>query len=83
MFAFRRTLVRRRVLVNLKSEKAFRGVLWAKRGPLLVLRNAVLFEGRRTPVRVDGEVVLERNHVDFIQILPGQDAPASTPPPEE
>lgn len=69
MFAWRRTAVRRRVVVNL-SDKAFSGVLWAKRGPLLVLRDAELLEAGREPQRVDGEVVIERARVEFTQVLP-------------
>lgn len=69
MFAWRRTAARRRVLVNLKTDKAIAGVLWAKRGNLLVLRNAELLEGGRPPVKLDGEVVFERSNVDFLQVV--------------
>jgi hypothetical protein len=58
------------VVVNL-ADKAFRGVLWAKRGPLLVLRDAELLEAGREAVRVDGEVVIERARVEFMQVLAG------------
>lgn len=70
MFAWRRTAVRKRVVVNL-ADKAFSGVLWAKRGPLLVLRDAELMEAGRQPQRVDGEVVIERAKVEFTQVLAG------------
>lgn len=70
MFAWRRTAVRKRVVVNL-ADKAFRGVLWAKRGPLLVLRDAELLEAGREPQRVDGEIVVERARVEFMQVLSG------------
>lgn len=69
MFAYRRTAVRKRVVVNLTTEKAFRGVLWAKRGPLLVIRGAELLEPGADPRPVDGEVTVERSRVDFIQVL--------------
>lgn len=59
--------IRKSVVVNLKSGRAFRGVLWAKRGPLLVLKNATLIEGGAS-VPVDGEVVVERTEIDFIQV---------------
>jgi hypothetical protein len=68
VFAWRRTAVRKRVVVNQK-ERAFRGVLWAQRGPLLVLRDAELLEAGREPQRVDGEVVIERHQVEFTQVL--------------
>lgn len=70
MFAWRRTAVRKRVIVNL-PDKAFSGVLWAKRGPLLVLRDAELLEAGREPQRVDGEIVIERSQVEFTQVLAG------------
>ncbi|MFE6126798.1 hypothetical protein ACFQ6Q_00775 [Streptomyces sp. NPDC056437] len=68
MFAWRRTAVRKRVVVNL-ADKAFDGVLWAKRGPLLVLRDASLLEAGREPQRIDGEIVIERSRVEFMQVL--------------
>ncbi|MZF56936.1 hypothetical protein GTX53_24410 [Streptomyces sp. SID5594] len=67
-FPWRRTAVRRRVVVNL-ADKAFSAVLWAKRGPLLVLRDVELLEAGRQPQPVDGEVVVERARVEFIQVL--------------
>jgi hypothetical protein len=70
MFAWRRTAVRKGVVVNL-ADKAFSGILWAKRGPLLVLRDVELLEAGRAPQKVDGEVVIERSRVQFIQVLPG------------
>ncbi|MEH0431273.1 hypothetical protein QBB34_34085 [Streptomyces stelliscabiei] len=70
MFAWRRTAVRKRVVVNLQ-DKAFRGILWAQRGPLLVLRDAELLEAGREPQPVDGEIVLERTRVEFTQVLTG------------
>ncbi|MEU7066897.1 hypothetical protein [Streptomyces sp. NPDC046161] len=68
MFAWRRTALRKRVVVNL-PDKAFSGVLWAKRGPLLVLRDVELLEAGRQPQRVDGEIVIERSKVEFMQVL--------------
>lgn len=70
MFAWRRTALRKRVVVNL-PDKAFAGVLWARRGPLLVLRDAELLEAGREPQRIDGEVVIERARVEFTQVLAG------------
>lgn len=73
--AWRRTAARRRVVVNLKSDKAIVGVLWAKRGPLLVLKDTTLLEPSTTgaphQTRLDGEVLVERRNVDFVQVLPG------------
>jgi hypothetical protein len=68
VFAWRRTAVRRRVVVNL-ADKAFAGVLWARRGPLLVLRDVQLLEVARAPQPIDGEIVIERARVEFVQVL--------------
>jgi hypothetical protein len=68
VFWWRRTAVRKRVVVNL-ADKAFNGVLWAKRGPLLVLRDAQLLEAGRDPLQLDGEIVVERAKVEFIQVV--------------
>lgn len=68
MFSFQRTLVRKKVIVNLHSSRAFVGILWARRGPLLVLRNATMHENGAEPSTVDGEIVIERSQVEFIQV---------------
>jgi hypothetical protein len=58
------------VVVNL-ADKAFAGVLWAKRGPLLVLRDVTLMQHGAADTPLDGEVVLERSKVEFIQVAGG------------
>ncbi|WP_018350956.1 hypothetical protein [Longispora albida] len=68
LFAFRR-LLRRRAIVNLTGGKAFAGILFARSGPLLILRDATLHEPGCAPVPVDGEVVIERSAVEFIQLI--------------
>ena len=70
MFWWRRTALRRRVVVNL-ADKAFSGVLWAKRGPLLVLRDATWMQHGAADTPMDGEVVVERSRVEFIQVMGG------------
>lgn len=69
-FPWRRTAVRKRVVVNL-SDKAFTGILWAKRGPLLVLKDVVLMQHGAADTPMDGEVIVERSRVDFIQVMGG------------
>lgn len=61
----------RQVVVNTRTDRAFRGVLWRKRWGYLVLRNAELVKagGGGETVRMDGEVVIDRTNVDFIQVL--------------
>jgi hypothetical protein len=65
---WRRWPVCHRVLVNLNDGRAFDAVLYAKRGPLLELRDARLLEPGAEPVVVDGAVLVERPHVAFIQV---------------
>jgi len=59
----------RRVIVNTKTDRAFRGVLWRRRGGLLVLRNAELLKPGGETVAMDGEVVIPAENVDFLQVL--------------
>jgi hypothetical protein len=54
--------------VNLTTGRAFRGVLFETRGPLIVLRNAELLDGDQV-VPVDGTVVIERDRVEFVQVV--------------
>jgi len=58
-------------IVNLTSGTAFRGVIWRRRGPFLVLRSAELLQDRDTAVnkKVDGEVIVKMADVDFIQVV--------------
>jgi len=67
-----RFAVRARVLVNLLDGKALDGVLWARRGRWLVLRDVTLIEPGTPPVKVDGEILVDRGRVDFIQAVGGR-----------
>jgi hypothetical protein len=62
----------RQVIVNLKSDDAvaLQGVLWGSRGPWLTLRkvSALRISGGTTPM--DGEVVVHRQNVAFLQVVP-------------
>lgn len=69
MLAWRRTVYARRVLVAKKSGGAISGVLVARRGDLLVLKNARLHEEQADPIPLDGDAIIERSNVDFIQRL--------------
>ena len=59
----------RRVIVNTKTDRAFRGVLWRKRRGYLVLRNAEMLRTKGETVPMDGEVVIPAENVDFIQVV--------------
>lgn len=66
---FQRYPTRRQVVVNTKTDRAFRGILWRKAWGYVVLRNAELVKAGGETVRMDGEVVIERSNVDFLQVL--------------
>lgn len=68
-FAWRRYAVARPVSVSLRAGPSIDGLLLAQRGPLLVLTGARLLEEGSPPVPLDGEVVLERAAVSFVQVL--------------
>jgi hypothetical protein len=60
------------VIVNLKHDQAeaVRGVLWGSRGRWLELRDASLLRGRGDPQPLDGSVIVPRDNVSFIQVIP-------------
>jgi len=60
------------VIVNLKDDPAaaLRGVLWSSRGAWLTLRDVSVLRVGAEPARLDGDVVLHRANVAFIQVLP-------------
>ena len=68
VYGERRCAVRRRVVVNLLSGQALTGLLWARRGSMLILRDVTLLEAGGTQ-RVDGEAIVDRGQVAFIQAV--------------
>ncbi len=56
-----------RVVVNLIDGRAIEGVLFDRRGPLLVVADARLHEPGVEPTRMDGQIFIERDQVAFIQ----------------
>ncbi len=69
MRCFRRLVISRQVVVNLTSGRAIAGALVDQQGPLLVLKSATILEPGSEPINVDGDVIIERSQVDFIQAL--------------
>lgn len=59
----------RRVIANLKDGTRFRGVLWQRRAGWLVLRNAELLPPGNKAIAVDGEVLVFKSDVSFLQVL--------------
>lgn len=57
------------VIVNTKTGKAFRGILWAKKRDVLVLKDAEISRGGGQWAQVDGEIYVDRLNVDFLQAL--------------
>ncbi len=55
-------------IVNLKSNKAFRGVIWQRKGGYLVLRNAELLKAKGETVEIVGEVAIPERDIEFIQL---------------
>lgn len=68
---FRRYPALRTSIINLRSGTVFRGVVWRRRGPWLVLRSAELLSDRDNPVnkKVDGEVLVQMSDIDFVQVV--------------
>jgi len=64
---FRKVLLLRRVVVNLVDGSSIEGVLYRDPGNLLVLRNAVYLEPGADPLELDGETVIDRDKVLFVQ----------------
>ena len=58
----------RQVIVNTKTGRAFRGVLWRRKREYLVLRQAVMLVGNEARM-VDGEALVPAGNVDFVQVL--------------
>lgn len=67
---WRSVAVSKRVLVSLRSGPSISGILIRTRGPLLILASATLHEEGAPAVPLDGEAVIERGHVAFVQVLP-------------
>lgn len=57
------------VLVNLKTGSAFKGYLIKATKDLLLLKNSTLHKIDSEPIDVVGEVIIEKNNVDFIQVI--------------
>ncbi|MPZ66176.1 MAG: hypothetical protein GEU83_11895 [Pseudonocardiaceae bacterium] len=65
----KRIAVRRRVVVQLTDDRAMTGILWRRTRGLVVVRGAELVEPGRDPVPMDGEIVLERERIAWVQIV--------------
>lgn len=63
-------LQRRRVLLVTSHDVTIEGILWAHRGPLMVLRSASVHVTPGNPATpVDGEMVIERDRIEWMQVI--------------
>jgi hypothetical protein len=63
--------LRRRCIVNLRGDgiDTIEGVLWTRRGRWLVLKDARLLHRDDPPVPADGEILIDRDQINFLQVL--------------
>jgi small nuclear ribonucleoprotein (snRNP)-like protein len=66
---FERYPTLRQVIVNTKTDRAFRGVVWKRTRGYLVLRNVEMLRAKGETTPMDGEVLIESSNVDFIQVI--------------
>lgn len=62
------------VIINLKSGTVFRAVLYRQAGNYLILKQVEMLSDRDSkmePRAVNGEVLVNRGDVDFIQVVGG------------
>lgn len=57
------------VIVNLKTGRSFRGVLWQRTGGFLVLKQAVMLRPREAPLPIDGDSLVPFGEIEFIQVV--------------
>ena len=65
--SYRRLVIHRRVVVNLRSGNAVAGIVTRATLKVVIVRDAVLHEHGVAPAPADGEILIERDHIDFIQ----------------
>ena len=53
----------------LGDEGTIEGVLWARRGAWVILKDGRLLRPNGDAVRVDGDVMIDRATIAFIQVL--------------
>jgi hypothetical protein len=72
LFWWRPPCVLRSVIVNFTDDPstAIKGVLWASRGPYLTFKTASILKPNAEPATVDGDVVIHRDRISFLQVLP-------------
>lgn len=69
MFKKRSKIEQRKVLVNLLSGNAIGGVCVHDGDHTIAIRGATVHEPNSEPAPADGEILIDRINVDFIQLL--------------
>jgi len=72
LFFWRPPCLLRSVIVNLTDDPstAIKAVLWASNGAWLTFKDASLLKANTPPAPMDGDVVIHRDRVSFLQVLP-------------
>lgn len=62
----------RTVIVNLKDrdDQALRGVLWRSSSQWITLKRAEVLTVGQEPRVADGDVIIDRRNIEFLQALP-------------
>jgi hypothetical protein len=68
---WRPPFLHRSVVVHLIAERdtALRGVLWQSRGAWLLLKKADVLKPGLNPEPADGDVLVHRSNVAFVQVI--------------
>jgi small nuclear ribonucleoprotein (snRNP)-like protein len=64
---FKRLVYMRQIVVNLRDGAAIQGVLMGELRGVLVLRNAQYHENGTEPKILDGETIIPRDRILFVQ----------------
>ena len=59
----------KKALVNLKSGKAFRGILYQRRRGYLIVKNVEMIKPGGEVLQMDGDLLIPSENVDFLQLL--------------
>lgn len=61
--------IAQRVIVHTKTNQSLRGILWHRNAECLILKQTELLSGASKVIPMDGELVIDRNNVDYYQVL--------------
>jgi len=63
-------LWRRKVIITKKDGRSVMGVLWSRGVGIWVLKKAQVESDQGKLIPTDGEVIVLRENIDFVQVLP-------------